>query len=102
MTNGPQGYTGIYAIYDNQAREYVGGLLLYRHDAAAIRSFGDIARDPQTMIARHTADYELHKLGMFDPSTGHLTVGIEGDGKSTILTGEDWLTINRPPTDTPT
>lgn len=88
---------GIYAIYDNQAKQYVGGLHLHAADAAAIRMFGDIARDPQTMVARHTEDFELHKLGHVDLTTGVLyTSNEETTYPTVIITGDQWTAVNRP------
>lgn len=56
-------FSGIYAIYDRVADSIIGGLQTHKHDAAAVRAFTDVARDSQTMIHRHPADYDLVKLG---------------------------------------
>lgn len=54
----------IYAIYDIIAEAIVGQLLMARHDAAAIRIFGDIAaaKEPN-VINQHVGDFRLITLG---------------------------------------
>lgn len=82
--------TSVYAIWDNQAEEYIGGLLLFRADAAALRAFGDIASDPNTQIARHVIDYELHRLAQYSSTTGTLH-----QDREVIITGERWQNTQR-------
>lgn len=84
---------GIYGIRDNQADSYVGGVHIFTHDAAASRFFSDLASDPQTLISRHVADYQLDQLATFDLRSGMIdTAGFP----KTILTGEMWAMINQP------
>lgn len=59
----------IYAIRDLVANSLLGGLHLFRHPAPAVRFFGDIAADQQTMIARHPQDYDLIRIGALDEDT---------------------------------
>lgn len=78
---------GIYGIFDTNAKAFLGGLQLFRHDAPAVRFFADVASDPQTMIARHPADYELLCLGRLsdDPAL------IEGfETPQVVITGAAW------------
>nr|QJB19101.1 MAG: nonstructural protein [Microvirus sp.] len=44
--------------------------------AAAIRAFGDVARDPAHEVGRHPEDYTLYHVGLFDELTGQLENGI--------------------------
>lgn len=56
---------GIYAIYDNKAEEFAGNfnkLHVFRHVAAAIRFFSDMASD-QKGIGLHVEDFDLYQLG---------------------------------------
>lgn len=77
---------GIYGVYDNKAEAIVGGLYLFRQDAAAIRMFGDIASDPKTLVGMHTEDYDLLLLGMLqENSTLTATDPIK------VMTGAAWL-----------
>lgn len=59
----------IYAIRDNVSNTIVGGLHLFLVDAVAVRFFGDIASDAQTMIYRHIDDHDLILVGSFDQDT---------------------------------
>lgn len=87
----------LYAIYDNQANEIVGGIHLHAADAAAIRMYGDVINAGNNMVAQHVIDHDLWKLGTLDMETGKL-YGTETDAglPVCILTGESWLTVNRP------
>lgn len=50
----------IYAIYDIIAEMILGDhLQTFRHDAAAIRFFSDVAKQEGTMVRQHTADFRL-------------------------------------------
>lgn len=77
--------TGIYAIYDNLAKAILGGLHLYKHDAAAIRFFSDIATTANTQINKHPSDFDLVRLGFLENEV-ELTPLHE-----VILTGANWL-----------
>lgn len=73
--------TSIYAVYDTVTQDLAGGLFLYKHPAAAIRSFRDGLTDKQSALSRHPADFELHCLGHLDENSN-----IHGD-HSVIITG---------------
>lgn len=53
----------LYAIVDEVADAIIGGIQLHKHDAAAIRTFGDIARTEGSMINRHPTDFALMRVG---------------------------------------
>lgn len=38
----------------------------------ALRTFADLAKDPQTNIAQHPEDYDLYYLGTYDTTTGKI------------------------------
>lgn len=60
-----------YSIYDRKALHYHPPF--YSHtDAAAARSFADLANDPQTNIGRHPSDYVLYCVGQYDDAKGTL------------------------------
>lgn len=61
---------GVYGIVDLVAAQYVGGVYLHPHPAAAIRMFRDAIGDPKTSIGQHSADYNLMLLGSLDIVTG--------------------------------
>lgn len=69
----------VYGFYDRKSESYIGdsaGLVLFRHDAVAMRSFGDLCRQEGSIFAKHPDDYELHGLAQFDTETGELLPAI--------------------------
>jgi len=42
-------------------------------DAAALRSLTEWANDETTMIGKHPADFQLWKVGAWDPAEGEMT-----------------------------
>lgn len=40
------------------------------HKAAAMRSFQDLASDPQAIICKHPADFQLFEIGTYNSQTG--------------------------------
>ena len=75
----------LYAIRDNVAGQIQGGVHLHSQDAPAVRFFRDLAADPQTLIARHLADYDLLILGTIDEESGEILP--MANGPQVILTG---------------
>lgn len=45
----------------------------FPHTALAIRACQDLARDPNTTVARHPADFALCDVGTFDDQAGIFT-----------------------------
>lgn len=60
-----------YTIYDLKSLQYYPPFFAST-DAAAARSFADLANDPQTNVGRHPADYVLYCVGTFLDSNGRL------------------------------
>lgn len=90
--------TGIYCLYDTLAEQVIGGLQLHKAEAAAVRVFDDLARDPQTGVGRHTKDYNLLFLGWLEED--NCITSPDQDHESTIvITGKQWLAINKPDTE---
>jgi hypothetical protein len=80
----------LYAIFD-RAAEAIGPVMVFAHDAAAIRSFGDVASDPQSLISRHPADFELLHIGeVTDRGV------VDTDGPRVVITGEQWKMAQQP------
>ena len=46
-------------------------------DVQAMRYFHEIAVDEKTTIFKYPSDFELHRLGSFDDSTGELHSGLK-------------------------
>lgn len=82
----PKTTTRIYAIVDKKADDIIGGLALHKHEAAAVRSFTDVASSDKTMINRHPEDYELVCLGGI--TENHTIIATERP--IVVLTGAAW------------
>lgn len=80
----------IYAIIDNVANDILGGLIIQRADAAAIRLYGDIASMPESIMGKHPEDYDLVRLGNLDAE--HQLV----PDYKIIMGGEAWLAAQHP------
>ncbi|QXP08645.1 MAG: nonstructural protein [Arizlama microvirus] len=63
----------VIATYD-LATETYGRPFFVHHAGAAIRSFMDEIKNPESEIGKHSADYELFELGSYDDSTGQFSV----------------------------
>lgn len=74
----------LYAIQDTASQMIIGGVHVFAHDAAAIRFFGDLVADSQTMMGRHPNDHNLLVLASLDEENGELLT----DGcPSVVVTG---------------
>lgn len=76
----------LYVIYDLVAESMVGQLLMFAADAAAVRFFGDVCVDPQTMVARHVEDHELRFVGVVDEESG----AVSSAPVAVVLSGKAW------------
>lgn len=77
----------VYALRDIVADALLPNLMLFAHDAPAIRTFGDILQNKRSDIGQHPADFDLVSLGTFDEQSG-----IGGFvAPHLVLTGKQWL-----------
>lgn len=77
-------FTYVYAILDRVAGQVTGSLVMFKHPAAAVRFFNDIAQMQGSIISAHPADFELVQLG-------YLTIEMELVPEyETIMTGLAW------------
>lgn len=60
---------GIYSIFDKKAQEYNAPFVEVT-DATAIRAIQDVVSNSEHPFSKFSEDYELVKLGSFDPATG--------------------------------
>lgn len=61
-----------FVVYDSAAEAY--GIPFYaKSTGEAVRSFSAAAKDPQTNIARHPADFTLFETGTYDELRGIVT-----------------------------
>jgi hypothetical protein len=63
--------THAYSVYDRKGLIYNAPFFAVT-DGSAVRSFQDLANDPQTSVGRHPMDYVLYRVGSFDDAAGLL------------------------------
>ena len=80
----------LYAVRDLVAGMIVGVIQLHRHEAAAIRTFGDIASMPDSLVRLHPADFDLIRLGYLGDDQQ-----IEPDF-AVVITGAQWAATQQP------
>ena len=61
----------VFSIYDTKAGAYAPPFFMARPELA-LRTFRDLAADPQSQVNKHPEDYVLYLLGEFDDITGAL------------------------------
>lgn len=77
----------LYAIWDNKAEELVGGgnaVYAFKHDAAAVRFFTDVAANPDSVVHKHPEDYDLFTFGSMNGRE------LVAEPSRTIITGAAW------------
>lgn len=71
----------VYGFHDDKASAFIGdhaALVLLKHDAVALRQFGDLCRAEGSIFAKHPDDYSLVSIGEFDTETGKLEGWVGG------------------------
>lgn len=67
----------LYSIRDEKAGTF-NPPCVFDNDAVATRSFGDlVTRDKDTLLAAHSEDFALYRLGEFDLESGALLSSVE-------------------------
>lgn len=70
----------MYSIYDRKLREY-GSIVLAANDAAVVRMVKmGIRPGEDTVMSKFPEDFEVHRVGSFDPSTGEIVA----DGRPVV------------------
>lgn len=59
----------VFSVYDEKAVAYATPFFM-SNTAQAVRAFSDVACDPSTMIAKHSSDYSLYRIGEYDDQSG--------------------------------
>ena len=62
----------LFSIYDSVGERYFPPFTA-ENAKDALRSFGDILRDPQSALSRHVDDYILFRMGKYVVETGRIT-----------------------------
>lgn len=74
-------------VRDIPARSMIGIPMLFPHTAVATRWFGDLLVDPNGIVSKHPADYELVQYGTYDESSD----SFEGVEPEVLVTGVELL-----------
>ncbi len=84
----PEGSLILVSVVDTVAEKF-GALVQIDNEKAAVRAFRDMVRDKRSVIGQHPSDFELVRIGYFNPSTGDI-YSAQRDGKpEVIITGFD-------------
>lgn len=76
----------VYSIRDNKMNSF-GTPVLLENDSVAVRQFGDIITEGNTVMSKHPSDFTLYKIGEFDMESGKFT---NLDCPSALATGSDF------------
>lgn len=63
----------LYSLKDVKAGTF-GNPLTFVNRAVAIRSLGEAAQQPDSMLRKHGYDYQLYYIGEFDFTSGKITI----------------------------
>jgi len=61
----------LYSLKDVKAGTFANPVS-FLNRAVAIRSLGDVAQQPESMLAKHGYDFALYHIGAFDTSSGQI------------------------------
>lgn len=65
---------GVFSVYDQAVKSFLQPFYA-RHVGEAVRSFTDLANNPETNVYRHPGDFVLYRLGEFDDGSGLFECG---------------------------
>lgn len=80
-------------VIRDRLAESCGPVMMFTAIPAAIRSFSDLALDPQTMVSRHPEDYELLQVATIVEGSGEVT---PLSPPQVLLTGAQWVAAQTP------
>lgn len=63
----------VFSIRDTKANAYLTPFFMV-NEAMAIRAITDLVNDPDHSFCKHSEDYALYSLGVYDDATGKLEV----------------------------
>ena len=82
----------VYAVFDRASGVYDRPWCA-RSDDEAMRSFGDIARDPKHPIGKHPEDFTLFRIGTYSDDKGEL----KGEIGEKVINGIECVATPKPP-----
>lgn len=62
----------LYAIRDQGAGYYTTPIMVNRNDITPLREFQALATNPESIVNKHAAEFELHAIGEIDLETGEI------------------------------
>lgn len=80
-------------VVRDRLADAIGPVMLFAGVPAAIRSFSDLALDPQTMVHRHVADFELLHIATIEEGSGEVSPVLP---PVVLLSGEAWAAAQKP------
>lgn len=83
---------GLYVIIDNKAQMIVGQPTIHKHKATATRFFSDVCAQQDTIVAKHTEDFDLYLIGYLNLDNELIP------DKQLVLSGSAWLAMQNPTT----
>lgn len=75
----------VFAILDLAAADIVGQFMLLPHEAVAVRSFGEVCSNPETLVHKHPKDFALVRFGQLDD------LKLVGYDHVVVMTAEQWF-----------
>lgn len=79
----PDGSLILVSVVDTVAEKF-GALVQIDNEKAAVRAFRDMVRDKRSIIGQHPSDFQLVRIGYFNPSTGDI-YSAQKDGKPEVI-----------------
>lgn len=64
--------SGLFSVRDSATQVYQN-IFQAPTNQSAMRSFGDLALDPDTNVYKHPEDFILYRIGTWDDDTGTVT-----------------------------
>lgn len=80
-------------VIRDRLAESCGPVMLFTAVPAAIRSFSDVALDPQTTVGRHPEDFDLLQIATVNEGSGEVT---PCSPPVVLVTGVAWLAAQKP------
>lgn len=74
----------IFSVFDSKTKIYSQPQFML-NKGVALRTWVDVANDPQSAISKHPGDYSLFKLGVFNDETGQITMDDAYENLGTAL-----------------
>lgn len=87
--------TNLYSMYDKEAETVVGPIVAELRHAPAIRTFGELCADKNTVVGKYAEQFQLRFVGTQNLETGEITPVTIHPGYEIIATGAEWLAAQR-------